>query len=66
MLLRPQEEGGQSTIDELAQIHRGSDDHPRPTYVSASFTTEEQAQLKSLLRLELYKKRDARVGPSRP
>lgn len=30
------EEGGQSTVDELTEINLGSEDRPRPTYVSAS------------------------------
>lgn len=48
------EEGGQSTIDELTEIHLGSEDNPRPTYVSMSLNEEEKSQLKNLLLSFVY------------
>lgn len=43
------EEGGQSTVDDLVEINLGSDEDPRPTYISASLAEEERVRLKSLL-----------------
>lgn len=38
------EEGGQSTIDKLVEINLGSNENPRPTYMSASLKEEEKSQ----------------------
>lgn len=50
------EEGGQSTVDELTEINLGSEDRPRPTYVSASQNEEEPNPLQSLLLCRLFSK----------
>lgn len=35
------EDGGQTTIDELVEINLGTEDDPRPIFVSASLSNEE-------------------------
>ena len=40
---------GQTTVDELQEINLGTDEEPRPTFVSASLTTEKVEELKALL-----------------
>ena len=37
------EEGIKSTVDELKEVNLGTKDDPRPTYMSALLTTEEDA-----------------------
>nr|XP_051211175.1 uncharacterized protein LOC127328628 [Lolium perenne] len=36
------EDGGQPTVDELVEINLGTEDDPRPTFVSATLTEEER------------------------
>jgi ribonuclease HI len=43
------EDGGQPTVDELVQINLGTEDDPRPTFVSASLTEEEREDYRSFL-----------------
>ncbi|KAG9458311.1 hypothetical protein H6P81_002819 [Aristolochia fimbriata] len=43
------EEGGQATIDELKKIDLGMAEDPRPTFLSASLTAEEEAEYIALL-----------------
>ncbi|KAG9458404.1 hypothetical protein H6P81_002912 [Aristolochia fimbriata] len=43
------EEGGQSTIDELKKVDLGTTEDPRSTFLSASLTTEEEAEYMVLL-----------------
>ncbi|KAG9447255.1 hypothetical protein H6P81_013383 [Aristolochia fimbriata] len=44
------EEGGQATVDELKKIDLGTAEDPRPTFLSASLTAEEEAEYIALLR----------------
>jgi hypothetical protein len=48
------DDGGQATVDELIEINLGTEDDPRPTFISASLTEEEQEAYKAFL----YKNRD--------
>jgi ribonuclease HI/transposase InsO family protein len=48
------EDGVQATIDELTEINLGTEDEPRPTFISASLTEEERENYKALL----YRNRD--------
>jgi hypothetical protein len=43
------EDGGQLTIDELVEINLGTEDGPRPTFVSASLTPEERENYREFL-----------------
>jgi hypothetical protein len=43
------EDGGQPTINELVEINLGSDDDPRPTFISATLTQEERESYRSFL-----------------
>ncbi|KAG9449925.1 hypothetical protein H6P81_009890 [Aristolochia fimbriata] len=43
------EEGGQATVDELKKIDLGTAEDPRPTFLSASLTAEEEAEYIALL-----------------
>ena len=43
------EDGGQPTIDELVQINLGTEEDPRPTFVSATLTLEERESYNSFL-----------------
>ena len=43
------EDGGQPTIDELVQIKLGTEEDPRPTFVSATLTLEERESYNSFL-----------------
>nr|CAD1839597.1 unnamed protein product [Ananas comosus var. bracteatus] len=43
------EDGGQATIDELLEVNLGTEEEPRPTYISALLRKEEQSNLKALL-----------------
>ncbi|XP_020080518.1 uncharacterized protein LOC109704178 [Ananas comosus] len=43
------EDGGQATVDELLEINLGTEEDPRPTYISALLPEEEQEKLKTLL-----------------
>ncbi|TYK21493.1 uncharacterized protein E5676_scaffold305G00300 [Cucumis melo var. makuwa] len=36
------EDGGQSTVDELKEVNLGTIEEPRPTFISASFSSEEE------------------------
>ena len=44
------EDGGQQTTDELVEINLGSEDDPRPTFVSATLTLEEREYYRNFLR----------------
>ncbi|KAG9444448.1 hypothetical protein H6P81_015788 [Aristolochia fimbriata] len=44
------EEGGQSTVDELKKVDLGTKEDPRPTFLSASLSVEEEVEYMSLLR----------------
>ncbi|KAG9442397.1 hypothetical protein H6P81_018251 [Aristolochia fimbriata] len=44
------EEGGQSTVDELKKVDLGTAEDPRPTFLSASLTDEEEVEYMALLR----------------
>jgi hypothetical protein len=48
------DDGGQATVDELIEINLGTEDDPRPTFISASLSKEEQEEYKALL----YRNRD--------
>jgi hypothetical protein len=43
------EDGGQLIIDELVEINLGTEDGPRPTFVSASLTPEERENYREFL-----------------
>ncbi|KAG9447669.1 hypothetical protein H6P81_013797 [Aristolochia fimbriata] len=43
------EEGGQSTVDELKKVDLGTAEDPRPTFLSASLTAEEEVEYMALL-----------------
>jgi hypothetical protein len=43
------EDGGQPTIDELVEVNLGTDEDPRPTFVSATLTEEERESYRSFL-----------------
>ncbi|KAG9458315.1 hypothetical protein H6P81_002823 [Aristolochia fimbriata] len=43
-------EGGQSTVDELMKVDLGTAEDPRPTFLSASLTTDEEVEYMALLR----------------
>ena len=43
------EDGGQATVDELREINLGTDDEPKPIFVSALLTLEELEDYKCLL-----------------
>ena len=43
------EDGGQLTIDELVEINLGTEEDPRPTFVSASLTPEERENYREFL-----------------
>jgi hypothetical protein len=43
------EDGGQLTVDELVEINLGTDDDPRPTFVSATLTLEEHESYQTFL-----------------
>jgi hypothetical protein len=43
------EDGGQPTIDELVEVNLGTEDDPRPTFVSATLTEEEREGYRSFL-----------------
>jgi hypothetical protein len=43
------EDGGQPTIDELVEVNLGTDEDPRPTFVSATLTEEEREIYQSFL-----------------
>ena len=45
------EDGGQCTVDELVEINLGTEDDPRPTFVSASLTPEERESYRVLDRV---------------
>ncbi|TYK16284.1 uncharacterized protein E5676_scaffold21G00550 [Cucumis melo var. makuwa] len=42
-------DGGQSTIDELKEMNLGTIEEPRPTFISASLSSEEESKYMSLL-----------------
>ena len=43
------EDGGQPTIDELEEIHLGTTEDPRPTFVAKALPEEEKMAIKQLL-----------------
>ncbi|TYK28162.1 uncharacterized protein E5676_scaffold289G00760 [Cucumis melo var. makuwa] len=43
------EDGGQSTVDELKEVNLGTIEEPRPTFISASLSSEEEGKYMSLL-----------------
>jgi hypothetical protein len=43
------EDGGQPTIDELVEVNIGTEDDPRPTFVSATLMEEESESYRSFL-----------------
>ena len=43
------EDGGQCTVDELVEINLGTEDDPRPTFVSASLTLQERESYREFL-----------------
>jgi len=43
------EDGGQATVDELKELNLGTNDEPRPIYVSSFLTPEEEKQYSELL-----------------
>lgn len=43
------EEGGQATVDELKELNLGTEEEPRPTYISASLSSEEKTSYLKLL-----------------
>lgn len=43
------EDGGQPTIDELVEMNLGTEDDPRPIFVSAMLTEEEREDYRSFL-----------------
>jgi hypothetical protein len=43
------EDGAQLTVDELVEINLGTDDDPRPTFVSATVTLEERESYRTFL-----------------
>jgi hypothetical protein len=43
------EDGGQPTVDELVEVNLGTEDDPRPTFVSATLTEEEREGYRSFL-----------------
>ncbi|KAG9458313.1 hypothetical protein H6P81_002821 [Aristolochia fimbriata] len=43
------EEGGQATIDQLKKVNLGTEDDPRPTFLSASLSVTEEIDYMSLL-----------------
>ncbi|KAG9458174.1 hypothetical protein H6P81_002682 [Aristolochia fimbriata] len=43
------EEGGQATIDQLKKVNLGTEDDPRPTFLSASLSVTEEKDYMSLL-----------------
>ncbi|KAG9449428.1 hypothetical protein H6P81_009393 [Aristolochia fimbriata] len=43
-------EGGQSTVDELKKVDLGTAEDPRPTFLSASLTADEEVEYMALLR----------------
>ncbi|KAG9442388.1 hypothetical protein H6P81_018242 [Aristolochia fimbriata] len=43
------EDGGQSTVDELKKVDFGTAEDPRPTFLSASLTSEEETEYMALL-----------------
>ena len=45
----PLEDGGQSTIDELKEVNLGTIEEPRPTFISAQLTAEEEREYVSVL-----------------
>ena len=42
-------DGGQSTLDELKEVNLGTIEEPRPTFISASLSSEEEGKYMSLL-----------------
>ncbi|XP_062093643.1 uncharacterized protein LOC133799660 [Humulus lupulus] len=44
------EDGGQATVDDLIEINLGTEDDPKPVFVSALLTKEELPQYKQVLR----------------
>ncbi|TYK22678.1 uncharacterized protein E5676_scaffold195G001240 [Cucumis melo var. makuwa] len=42
------EDGGQSTVDELKEVNLGTIEEPRPTFISASLSSEEEGKYMSL------------------
>ncbi|KAA0063066.1 uncharacterized protein E6C27_scaffold468G001830 [Cucumis melo var. makuwa] len=42
-------DGGQSTVDELKEMNLGTIEEPRPTFISASLSSEEEGKYMSLL-----------------
>ncbi|KAA0062537.1 uncharacterized protein E6C27_scaffold79G00080 [Cucumis melo var. makuwa] len=44
-----EEDGGQSTVDELKEVNLGTIEEPRPTFNSASLSSEEEGKYMSLL-----------------
>ena len=45
----PLEDGDQSTIDELKEVNLGTIEEPRPTFISAQLTDEEEREYVSVL-----------------
>jgi hypothetical protein len=43
------EDGGQFTVDEIVEINLGTKDDPRPTFISASLTLQEQESYRQFL-----------------
>ncbi|KAA0032588.1 uncharacterized protein E6C27_scaffold43053G00550 [Cucumis melo var. makuwa] len=43
------EDGGQSIVDELKEVNLGTIEEPRPTFISASLSSEEEGKYMSLL-----------------
>ena len=43
------EDGGQCTIDELVEINLGTEEDPRPTFVSATLTSQERESYRQFL-----------------
>ncbi len=43
------EDRGQATVDELLEIHLGTEENPRPTYISALLSEEKREMYKVLL-----------------
>lgn len=44
------EEGGQNTIEQLVEINLGSEENPRPTFVSASLPNDIKERLIEFLK----------------
>jgi len=48
------EEGGQATVDELREVNLGTDEDPRPTFISASLSEDEARRYIAFLKEYSY------------